>query len=82
MHERTGAARWKALWLEHAEALLAAWTWRDDVGCPMHAIGQADRAAAEHGQRKFSVWTGDLGLALYLCDCVAGSSDFPMLDVF
>ena len=29
-----------------------------------------------------SVWTGDLGLALYLADCITGASAFPMQDVF
>ena len=48
----------------------------------MHAIMQAERGVAVHGQRKFSLWTGDLGLALYLCDCIREQSAFPTLDVF
>lgn len=48
----------------------------------MHAIGQADRGVDTHGQRKFSLWTGDVGLALYLWDCVCVASAFPLLDVF
>jgi hypothetical protein len=48
----------------------------------MHAIQQAERGVEKHGQRKFSVWTGDLGLALYLWDCVRGVGEFPMMDVF
>jgi len=48
----------------------------------MHAIGQTERGVEAHGQRKYSVWTGDLGLALYLWDCVRGVGEFPMMDVF
>jgi hypothetical protein len=48
----------------------------------MHAIEQAERAREQHGQRKFSLWTGDLGLALYLADCRNAAASFPTLDVF
>jgi hypothetical protein len=48
----------------------------------MHGIQQAQAAVDRYGQRKFSVWTGDLGLALYLWDCIRGIGEFPMMDVF
>jgi hypothetical protein len=48
----------------------------------MHAIVQADRFAREHGQRKFSLWTGDLGLAAFLADCIHARTTFPTFDVF
>jgi len=48
----------------------------------MHAIAQAERGVLEHGQRKFSLWTGDLGLAAFLCDCIRANDRFPTLDVF
>ncbi len=48
----------------------------------MHAIEQGERGVKEHGQRKFSLWTGDLGLAAFLCDCLRGNDQFPTLDVF
>jgi hypothetical protein len=48
----------------------------------MHAIAQSDAAHAAHGQRKFSLWTGDLGLALFLADCLDGRAAFPTLDYF
>ena len=48
----------------------------------MHAIAQNARAVAEHGQRKYSLWTGDLGLAVFLYDCIRGVAEIPMLDVF
>jgi len=66
LHARTGDARW----LERARRFA------------MHAIGQAECALREHGQRKFSLWTGDLGLALYLKSCLDADPAFPTLDVF
>jgi hypothetical protein len=44
----------------------------------MHAIAQSD---AQSGGRRFSLWTGDLGVALYLADCINGVARFPTLDV-
>ena len=66
LHARTGDDEW----LDRARRFA------------MHAIGQCDRALAKYGQRKFSLWTGDLGLAIYLWDCVRGAAKFPTLDVF
>ena len=43
---------------------------------------EAEGALTHYGQRKFSLWTGDLGLAVFLSDCIAATSRFPMLDVF
>lgn len=48
----------------------------------MHAIAQSETARARHGQRKFSLWTGDLGLALFLADCIDARAQFPTLDYF
>ena len=48
----------------------------------MHGVVQAERACAQHGQRKYSLWTGDLGLAVFLWDCIRGGSELPTLDVF
>lgn len=66
LHARTG----DAIWLARARAFA------------MHAVEQAERAAAVHGQRKFSLWTGDLGLACFLWDSIHGGSAFPTLDGF
>lgn len=63
---RTGDARW----LARARAFA------------MHAIGQMDAHAAVHGQHRYSLWTGDLGLAVYLADCIAGHGAFPTLQTF
>jgi hypothetical protein len=66
LFRRTG----DALWLERARAFA------------MHAIGQAERDLAQYGRRQHSLWTGDLGLALYLWSCIRGEDAFPTLDVF
>jgi hypothetical protein len=43
----------------------------------MHAVAQSER----DGPRA-SLWTGDLGVALYLRACLDGDARFPTLDVF
>lgn len=48
----------------------------------MHAIEQSDRHEIEYGQRRYSLWTGDLGVAVYLWDCIRGEAKFPTMDVF
>lgn len=58
------------LWLERARAFA------------MHAIAQAEADAAQFGQMRYSLWTGDPGLAVYLWDCVHAQARFPTLDVF
>ena len=66
LHARTG----EKVWLERARAFA------------MHGIDAAERALAQYGQRKYSLWTGDLGLAVYLWDCVRANAQLPTLDVF
>lgn len=63
---RTG----KPVWLERARAFA------------MHAIGQVERAREEHGRGRYTLWTGDLGTALYLWDCIEARATVPTLDVF
>jgi lantibiotic modifying enzyme len=48
----------------------------------MHAIEQSDRMAAEYGRRRYSLWTGDPGIAVYLHACLTGRAGMPLLDVF
>lgn len=64
LYRRTGNPRW----LERARAFA------------MHAIGQWERHTKQFGQMRYSLWTGDLGLAVYLWDCVHGAAKFPTLD--
>ena len=66
LFERTGDERW----LERARAFA------------MHAIAQMEAHALQYGQLRYSVWTGDPGLAIYLWDCLRGAGSFPMLDTF
>jgi hypothetical protein len=48
----------------------------------MHAIEQSERMAARHGRRRYSLWTGDPGVAVYLHSCLVGRAGMPVLDVF
>jgi hypothetical protein len=66
LFERTG----NELWLERAR------------GFAMHSIEQVAAARAEHGRGRHTLWTGDLGTALYLRSCLAGSAPFPTIDYF
>jgi hypothetical protein len=47
----------------------------------MHAIAQSDAQAAGLNRRRYSLWTGDIGLACYLRDCIDAHARFPTLDV-
>ena len=58
------------LWLDRARAFA------------MHAIGQADVEAKLRGHLRYSLWTGDMGLAVFLWDCIVGQARYPTLDVF
>jgi hypothetical protein len=66
LHARTGEARW----LDRARAFA------------MHAIAQRDSETAIVGRPRYSLWMGDIGLALYLRDCLRARAEFPTLDVF
>ena len=59
-----------AMWLDRARAFA------------MHGIGQTQQALQQHGQWRHGLWTGDLGFAIYLLDCIEGKDRFPTLDVF
>lgn len=64
LYHRTG----DALWLARARAFA------------MHAVAQSDRARAQHGQGRHTLWTGDPGLAVYLWQCIEGRAGMPGLD--
>jgi hypothetical protein len=39
----------------------------------------ADRASRwDHGRGRYTLWTGDLGTALYLADCIDGGGTLPL----
>jgi hypothetical protein len=48
----------------------------------MHALAQVDAARARHGRGRYSLWTGDLGAALYATSCVDGRAGVPALHWF
>ena len=66
LFQRTGDAQW----LQRARAFA------------MHGIRQTEAHAAQYGQLRYSLWTGDPGFAVYLWDCIRGEATFPTLDVF
>lgn len=66
LHRRFG----DAAWLDRARAFA------------MHGIAQTEADLAAHGHRRYSLWTGDPGFAIYLWDCIEGTDRFPTLDCF
>ena len=46
----------------------------------MHALEQVRRLRAERGRGRYSLWTGDTGVALFLADCVDSRTAYPVLD--
>ncbi|NRF67040.1 lanthionine synthetase [Aquincola sp. S2] len=48
----------------------------------MHAIGQVEQQREKSGHGWYSLWTGDLGVALFLAACLSGDDACPTLDVF
>ena len=49
----------------------------------MWAIRQSNEAFKTHGQWRYSLWTGDAGLAIFLLDCLDGNSrGMPGMDDF
>ena len=66
LHARTGDARWR----DRARAFA------------MHAIAQFEAETASTGRLRHSLWTGDIGLGVFLWDCLRERAAFPTLDVF
>jgi lantibiotic modifying enzyme len=44
----------------------------------MHALEQVER----RGHGRYSLWTGDLGVALFAADCLDGRSAYPVLETW
>ena len=42
----------------------------------VHALGQV----ARRGHGRYSLWTGDVGAALYAADCLEARAAYPVLD--
>jgi Lanthionine synthetase C-like protein len=67
LQRRTG----DELWLERARAFA------------MHAAGQVERSRGADGRGRYSLWTGDIGVAILLQRCLDGGWDgFPTLDAW
>jgi lantibiotic modifying enzyme len=62
--ERTGDERW----LERARRFA------------VHALGQVEQARTRRGQGRYSLWTGDVGVALYAAGCLECRSEYPVMD--
>ncbi len=62
---RTGDERW----LERARRFA------------VHALMQAERLAAANGRRRYSLFTGDVGTALFAAACLDADPRFPVIDV-
>ncbi|HEX6663534.1 MAG TPA: LanC-like protein [Gaiellaceae bacterium] len=60
--ERTGDERWLARACAFA----------------MHAVSQVEQGRTEYGRGRYTLWTGDLGTALYLADCIDGRGAVPL----
>jgi Lanthionine synthetase C-like protein len=58
------------IWLKRARAFA------------MTAIAQYREARDQLGRGRYSLWTGDIGLAVYLWDCMTAEPRFPTIDVF
>jgi Lanthionine synthetase C-like protein len=66
LHRRTG----DELWLDRARAFA------------MHAIGQVEKKRAELGRGRYSLFTGDVGVALFLRHLLDGEDRFPTMGPF
>ena len=63
---RTGDERW----LERARRFA------------VHALGQVERKRAEDGRGRYSLFTGDPGVALFAASCLDADPRFPILDAW
>jgi Lanthionine synthetase C-like protein len=48
----------------------------------MHSAAQVAAARGHYGRGRYSLWTGDLGTAMYLHQCLAGTSEMPAIDMW
>jgi len=64
LFERTG----DQIWLDRARALA------------MHSLAQVREHEQKYQRLRYSLWTGDLGIALFLHSCVEGEFPLPMLE--
>jgi Lanthionine synthetase C-like protein len=65
VYRRTG----DPIWLERAQSFA------------MHAIAQWERMRQQYGRGRYTLWTGDPGLAVYIWHCMTGADGMPGLDI-
>jgi Lanthionine synthetase C-like protein len=58
------------LWLERARRFA------------VHALEQVERARAEQGRGRYSLFTGDIGAALFAADCAESRTTYPVVESF
>jgi lantibiotic modifying enzyme len=46
----------------------------------VHALNQVRRLRKQRGRGRYSLWTGDVGTALYAADCIDKRSAYPIFD--
>jgi lantibiotic modifying enzyme len=46
----------------------------------VHALEQVERLRAENGRGRYSLWTGDLGVAVYTADCLDRRTHYPIFE--
>ena len=58
------------LWLERARRFA------------LHAAAQVEADRRRHGRGRHTLWTGDLGAAVFLRQCLAGASELPAIELW
>ena len=48
----------------------------------VHALGQVERLRAHRGRGRYSLWTGDVGAALFAADCLDVRSAYPVVETW
>jgi lantibiotic modifying enzyme len=66
---KTFARTGDELWLERARRFA------------IHALGQVERLRAANGRGRYSLWTGDVGTALFAAACLDLDPRYPILDI-
>jgi len=46
----------------------------------VHALEQVERLKAQRGRGRYSLWTGDVGTALFAADCLEARASVPTID--
>ena len=48
----------------------------------VHALEQAARARTARGRGRYSLWTGDVGVAVYAADCLDARTRYPIMETW